>query len=115
MAFVKDEDNPLVAEMIEPLLEHWPPLSSVLPVLPAVLVKSKPELLDGGDDDFVRIVVGLESSDKRLGVGVFLDAIFLKPVELLSGLAVQILTVNDEKAFVDALVGFKQCRGLEGG
>ena len=83
--------------------------------LPAVLVKSKPELLDGGDNDLVRIVVGLEAADKRLGVGVFLNAIFLKPVELLSGLAVQILAVNDEKAFVDALVVFEQCGGLEGG
>ena len=91
------------------------PLSGVLLVLPAVLVEGEPELLDGRDDDLVRVVVGQEAADERRGVGVFLDAVLLEPVELLAGLAVEVLAVDDEKAFVDALVGLEQRRGLEGG
>ena len=115
VALVEDEDHPLVAKVIEALLERRPPLSGVLLVLPAVLVEGEPELLDGRDDDLVRVVTGLEAADERRGVGVFLDAVLLEPVELLAGLAVEVLAVDNEKAFVDALVGLEQRRGLEGG
>lgn len=81
----------------------------------AVLVEGEPELLDGRDDDLVRVVVGLEAADERCSVGVFLDTVLLKPVELLAGLAVEILAVNDEEALVDALVGLEKRRGFEGG
>ncbi len=73
----------------------------------AVLVEGKPELLDGRDDDLVRVVVGLEAADKRRSVGVFLDAVFLESVELLAGLAVEVLAVDDEQTLVDALVGLE--------
>ena len=53
--------------------------------------------------------------NKRCGIGVFLDAVLLESVELLASLAVEILAVNDKKALVNALVGLKQRRGLEGG
>ena len=81
----------------------------------AVLVEGEPELLDGRDDDLVRVVVGQEAADKRPGVGVFLDAVLLEPVELLAGLAVEVLAIDDEQALVDAVVGLEECRGLEGG
>ena len=81
----------------------------------AVLVEGEPQLLDGRDDDLVGVVVGPETADKRRGVGVFLDAVFLKPVELIAGLAVEVLAVDDEEAFVNVLVGLEQRRGLEGG
>ena len=88
---------------------------SLSDVLPAVLVEGEPELLDGRDDDLVRVVVGLEAADECRGVGVLLDAVLLEPVKLLAGLAVEVLAVDDEKALVDALVGLEERRGLEGG
>ena len=80
----------------------------------AALVEGEPELLDGRDDDLVRVVVGQEAADKRRGVGVFLDAVLLEPVELLAGLAVEVLAVDDEQTLVDVLVGLEQRRGFEG-
>ena len=67
------------------------------------------------NDDLVRVVVGQEAADKRRGVGVFLDAVLLEPVELLAGLAVEVLAIDDEQALMDAVVGLEECRGLEGG
>ena len=81
----------------------------------AVLVEGETELLDRGDDDLVSVVVGQQAADQRRSVRIFFDAVLLKPVELLSGLAVEILTVHDEEALVDALVGLEERRGLEGG
>ena len=84
-------------------------------VVLAVLVESESELLDSRNDDLVRVVVRQEAADERRSVGIFLDAVLLEPVELLARLAVEVLTVDDEEALVDALVGLKQRRGLEGG
>ena len=86
-----------------------------MPVLPAVSVEREPELLDGRDDDLVRVIVGFEAADERRGAGVLLDAVLLETVELLAGLAVEILAVDDEDALMDALVGLEQRRGPEGG
>ena len=36
-------------------------------------------------------------------------------LKLLAGLAVEILAIDDEEAFVNVLVGLEQRRGLEGG
>ena len=73
----------------------------------AVLVEGKPELLDGRDDDLVRVVVGLKAADKRRSVGVFLDAVVLESVELIAGLAIEVLTIDDEQTLVDAVVGLE--------
>jgi hypothetical protein len=64
-------------------------------------IQREAELLDGGDDDLVRVVLGQQAADEGGGVGVFLDAAFLELVELLAGLAVEVLAVHDEEAFVD--------------
>jgi hypothetical protein len=69
----------------------------------AVLVEGEPELLDGRHNDLVRVVVGLEAADERRGVGIFLDAVLLEPVELLASLTVEVLAVDDEEARVDAI------------
>ena len=108
VALVEDEDHPLVAELLEPLLERRPPPSDVQLLVLAVLVEGKPELLDGRDDDLVRVVVGFEAADKRRGIGVLLDAVLLEPIELLAGLAVEVLAVDDEEALVNALVGLEE-------
>ena len=115
MALVEDEDHPLVSQFAEPLLERRPPLSGVPLAVRVVLIEGEPEFLDGRDDDFVRVVFGQEAADERRGVGVFLDAIRLEPVEFFAGLTVEVLAVDDEHTFVDALVGLEQRRGLEGG
>ena len=67
--------------------------------MPNVLVtlnKGEPELLDGRNNDLVRVVVGLEAADERGGVGIFLDAILLEPVKFLAGVAIEVLAVDDE-------------------
>ena len=79
----------------------------------AVLVEGEPELLDGRDDDLVRVVIGLEAADECRGVGIFLDAVLLEPVELIAGLAVEVLAVDNEEALVDALVGLEERRSFE--
>ena len=81
----------------------------------AVFVQREAELLDGGDDDLVGVVVGEQAADEGGGVGVFLDAAFLEAVELLAGLAVEVLAVHDEEAFLDVGVVLEQRGGLEGG
>ncbi len=67
------------------------------------------------DDDLVGVVVGEEATHEGGGVGVFLDAAFLEAVELLARLAVEVLAVDDEEAFVDVGVVLEQRGGLEGG
>src|SRR5690606_5731608 len=73
------------------------------------------ELLDGGDDHLVGLVLGEQATDKRFGVGVLLDAAFLEAVELLARLAVEVLAIDDEDAFGDLVVFAEQRGGLEGG
>jgi len=67
----------------------------------AVFVEGEAELLDGGDDDLVGVIVGDEAADKCGSVGVFLDAAFLKAVELFAGLAVKVFAVDDEETLVN--------------
>ena len=69
--------------------------------------------MDRGDDHLVGVILGQQSPDERRGVGVFLDAVLLKLVELFAGLAVQVLAVDDEEALVDVVVFLEQCRGFE--
>ena len=67
------------------------------------------------DDDLVGIVVGKQSTDQGVGVGVLLDAAFLEAVELFAGLAVEVFAVDDEQAFFDVGVVLEQRGRLEGG
>ena len=112
VALVEDEDDALVAQRIEPLLVGSVPVLLLLVAL-AVLVEGEAELLDGGDDDLVGVVVGKEAADERGGIGVFLDAAFLEPVELLAGLAVEVLAVHDEEAFVDVGLSLSSVEALK--
>lgn len=81
----------------------------------AGLIEGEAELLNGGDDDLVGIVGGEESVDQRVGVGIFLYAVFLESVKLLAGLAVEVLAVDDEEAFVDVGIVLEEGGGFEGG
>ena len=81
----------------------------------AAFIEGQTELLDGGDDDFLGIVLGQQSTNQRGGIGVFLDAAFLEADELLASPPIEILAVDDKGAFVDVVVLFEERRGLEGG
>ena len=115
VALVEDEDHALVAQRFELLACRWPALALALLVALAVLVEREAELLDGADDDLVGVVVGEQPADERAGVGVLLDAAFLEAVELLAGLAVEVLAVDDEEALLDGRVGLEERGGLEAG
>ena len=115
VALVEDEDHALVAQRFELFLVGRLAFFLLLLVALAVFVQREAELLDGGDDDLVGVVVGEQAADEGAGVGVFLDAAFLEPVELLAGLAVEVLAVDDEEALVDVGVVLEQRGGLEGG
>ena len=94
VAFVEDEDDALVAQRFQAFL--------VFALVGAV--EGDTQFLDGGDDDLVGVVGGQESPDQGFGVGVFLDTIGLEFVEFLAGLAVEVLAVDDEQAFLDVRV-----------
>ena len=115
VALVEDEDHPLVAQRFEHILVGG--LSALLALLVALagLVERQAELLDRADDDLVGVVVGKQPADEGSGVGVLLDATFLEAVELLAGLAVEVLAVDDEEALLDGRVVLQQRGGLEAG
>ena len=115
VAFVEDEDDALVPQRFELLLVGRLAVLLLLLVALAVFVQREAELLDGGDDDLVGVVVGEQAADEGGGVGVFLDAAFLEFVELLARLPVEVLAVHDEQAFLDVGVVLEQRGGLEGG
>src|SRR5690606_32759298 len=105
VALVEDEDEALGGKRGEALAV----------VAPVGAVEGEAELLDGGDDHLVGLVLGEQATDKRFGVGVLLDAAFLEAVELLARLAVEVLAIDDEDAFGDLVVFAEQRGGLEGG
>lgn len=78
-------------------------------------IQRQAQLLDGGDDHLVGVVVGEQTLDQGFGVGVLLDASRLEAVELLSGLAVEVLAVDDEQHLFDVGVVLEQGRGFERG
>src|SRR3546814_2504890 len=78
-------------------------------------VQRQAQLLDGADDDLVGGIVRQHAPHQRAGVGVLLHAAFLEAVELLAGLAIEILAVDHEQALLDGRVGLEQGGGLEAG
>jgi hypothetical protein len=59
------------------------------------------------------LVVGEQAADEGGGVGVLLDAAFLEAVELLAGLAVEVLAVHDEEALVDGGLDLSSVEALK--
>ncbi|OPZ61164.1 MAG: hypothetical protein BWY88_00346 [Synergistetes bacterium ADurb.Bin520] len=115
VAFVEDENDALVAQRFEQLLVGELVVLFALLVALAGFIQRETELLDGGDDDLVRVVLGEQPPDEGGGIGVFLDAALLEAVELLAGLAVEVLAVHDEEALLDVGVVLEQGGRLEGG
>ena len=114
VTLVEDKYHPLVFEVLQPLLVRRLSLGGFLLVVVTVLGECEPELLNGRDDDLIRVVVGFETVDERSGIGVFFDAVRLELIELIARLAVEILAIDDEQALVYVVVALKECRGLEG-
>ena len=114
VAFVEDEDDAFISQGFELFLVCSESALAALFVALAVFIQSEAELLNGGDDDLVGVILGKEATDKSGGVGVFFDAALLEAVELLARLAVEVLAVHDEEAFMDVLIEFEQRGGLEG-
>ena len=94
VALVKDKDDALVTQALEALAEtiigRW--------------VERYTQFLDSSDDDFVGIIVALQSADECSGVGVLLYAALLELIELVSGLLVEVFAVHDKDAFLNILV-----------
>ena len=115
VALIKDEDDAFVLQDCQQLLVGGLVVPLPLLVAFAGFIQREAELLDGGDDDLVGVVLGQQAADEGGSVGVFLDTAFLEAVELLPRLAVEVLAVHDEDAFVDGIVFLEQRGGLEGG
>ena len=115
VALVEDEDDALVAQRFQLVGVAGQPAFLAVPVALAVFVQRQPELLDGADDDLVGPLARKHAAHQRAGVGVLLDAALLEAVELLAGLAIQILAVHHKQALFDGRVGLEQGGGLEAG
>ena len=115
VAFVEDEDDAFVLQHCEKFFVGELAAFRPLLVAFAAFIQCEAELLDGRDDDLVGIVFRKQTAHEGGGVGVFLNAAFLKAVELFPRLAVEVLAVHDEDAFVDAVVLLEQRGSLEGG
>jgi len=113
VALVEDEDDAFVAKRFQLFLVGGSAVLFLLLVALAVFIQREAELLDGGDDDLVGVVVGEKTADEGGGGGVFLDATFLELVELLAGLAVEVLAVHDEEAFLDVGLSLSRVEALK--
>ena len=103
VAFVEDEDHALLAQRFQ---------SGQIVVFVAT-VQRQAELLDGGDDHFVGVVVGKQAAHQGFGIGVFFDTLFLKLVKFLPRLSIQVFAIHHEQAFIDIRVVLEQDRCFE--
>ena len=115
MALVEDDGDALFGDGSDEFLVGLLLALLAADVALAGLVEGEAELLNGGDDDLVSIVGGEESADEGVGVGIFLHAVFLEAVELLAGLAVEVLAIDHEEAFVDVRIVLEEGGGFERG
>ncbi len=114
VALVEDEGDAAVLQGFELLLVGGLAVLRALLVALAVLIQGEAQLLDGGDDDFVRVVLRKQTAHEGGGVGIFLDAAFLEAVELLARLAIEVFAIHDKEAFLDVGIVLQQGGGLEG-
>ncbi len=115
VALVENKDHALVAERFEEVLVGGQAFLFPTPVSLAVFVKRKPQFLNGADDHLIRGIVGQQPIDEGSGVRVLFDASFLEAVELFTGLAVEVLAVDDEEALIDRGIGLEQRGRLKAG
>ncbi len=115
VALVEDEDDALVLQRLQQFLVGGLAVFAALLVALAVFAQRQAELLDGGDDDLVGVVLRQQAAHEGGGVGVFFDAAFLELVEFLARLAVEVFAIHDKDALVDVVVFLEQGGSLEGG
>lgn len=115
VTLIEDEDDAFVAQRLQPFFVGGFAFLFMLLGFFAGFVQRQAQLLDGGDDHLVGIVLGQQSSYKRFGVGVFFHTAFLKAVEFLTGLAVEVFAIHHEQTFFNVRVVLEQGGSLEGG
>lgn len=105
VAFVENKHHALGAERFK----------SILVIFPVAATQSQTKLLDGRHDNLVAVIIRQQATHQGFGVGVFLDTPFLKAVEFLPRLAIQILAIHHEQTFFNVRVIFEQGGRLERG
>ena len=103
VAFIENEYDTLILQ--------W--LQSFLIILFMLRIKSDSQLLNGRNNYFIGIIVRQHPANQCFRIGVLLDAIFLKLIELLAGLTIQVFSIHDEQTFVDIRIVFHQGGSLE--
>ncbi len=101
VALVEDKGDALIAQGFQLLLKALLAVLFLLLVALAVLVQREAKLLDRADDDLVGVIVRKKAPNEGRRVGVLLDAAFLELVEFLARLAIKVLAIHDEEAFLD--------------
>jgi hypothetical protein len=105
VAFVKDEHDKLAAQLLQPFGIVYAVCS----------VQCDAQLLDGRNDDFVGVVFGKHPIHQHTGADIFLNAVWLEPVELIARLGIQVFAINDEEHFLDGRIVLEQGGRLEAG
>ena len=93
VALIEDEDDTFVLQSLQALIK---------PVLIG-RIQSDSQFLDSGNDHLVGIVGALQAADQSCRVHVLLNASFLELVELVTGLFVQVLSVDKHALFNAAI------------
>ena len=86
MALIKYKNNPFIPQRQQTLLI----------ILFVIRIKRNAQLLNGRYDYFIRIIRRQHPSDQFLRVRILFNGTFLKLIELLTGLPVQILPVDNK-------------------
>lgn len=115
VALIEDDGYALIGKRSELLFVGLLVSSLATGIAFAVLVEGEAEFLDGGDDDLIGVVGRKQTANQRMSVGIFLNTAFLKFIEFFPCLAVEVLTIDNEKALVYVRVGLEEGRCLEGG
>lgn len=113
VAFVEDKDDAFVPQRLQLFFVGRPSVLFLLLVALAVFIQGQTQLLDGGDNHLVGIVLGKETAHESAGIRVFLHAPLLEFIELLAGLSIEILTVHDKEAFFDVGIVLEESGCLE--
>jgi hypothetical protein len=113
VALVEDEHQPLVLQGLELRFVGSLAIPGPLLIPLAVLIQSQTQLLDGGHDHLVGVVLREQAAHQGSGVGVFLHTAILETIKFLAGLAIEILAIHHEHALVNMRVFLEQGGGLE--
>ena len=98
MTFVKNKDDAFISQRHQ----------TFLVIATVFRVEGDTQFLNGGDNDFVGIILGKHSAHKCIRIGVFLHTTILEFVEFLAGLLVEVLVVHNKQAFLHIRIVFQK-------